>query len=495
MSRFYVTTAIPYVNASPHLGHALELVQADVLARARRRRGDEVRFLSGTDDNALKNVLAAELAGVPVTDYVRARADEFERLGRSLSISLDDYIRTSTDPRHRPGVEALWRATAASGDLYTRDYEGLYCVGCEQFYGPDELPGGRCPEHGTAPEVVSERNWFFRLSRYASQLLDAIDADRLHVEPEARRNEVIAFVRSGLEDISVSRSAGRARGWGIPVPEDPEQVIYVWYDALGNYITSLGYGTDQTDYGKWWLESDERVHVIGKGILRFHAVYWPAFLLSAGEPLPTSIFVHEYLTVSGAKISKSVGNAVDPAALVEAYGADALRWWLVADVPRLGDADFTEERLVDRANRDLANGYGNLVKRLATLIDRHRAGAPPTVASTHPLLDRVAAARVRVGKSLDRFDIRAAASTVAELIRDTNTHISEQRPWEQIERGDEAGFDLTMGALHATVLAIADLIEPFTPDLAARARARIESRAPGLVQARLERADAQAPLS
>ncbi len=212
MSRFYVTTAIPYVNASPHLGHALEFVQADVLARARRLAGDEVRFLSGTDDNALKNVLAAEVAGAPVAEYVQARADEFEALGRILALSLDDYIRTSTDLRHRPGVERLWRAAAASGDLYVRDYEGLYCVGCEQFYQPGELVEERCPEHLVEADVVAERNWFFRLSRYTAPLLNAIESRRLRIEPEPRRNEVIAFIRSGLEDISVSRSTKRARG-------------------------------------------------------------------------------------------------------------------------------------------------------------------------------------------------------------------------------------------------------------------------------------------
>lgn len=253
MARFYVTTAIPYVNASPHLGHALEFVQADILARGRRLRGDDVRFLSGTDDNALKNVLAAEAAGVSVAEFVAQRADEFEDLGRVLGLSLDDYIRTSTDPRHRPGVEKLWLATAAADDLYVRDYEGLYCVGCEQFYKPTELADGRCPEHWTETEVVSERNWFFRLSRYTEPLLEAIETGGLRIEPTARRNEVVAFLQGGLEDISVSRSAERAHGWGIPVPGDPDQVIYVWYDALGNYITSLGYGTDQADYRTWWV--------------------------------------------------------------------------------------------------------------------------------------------------------------------------------------------------------------------------------------------------
>lgn len=488
MSRFYVTTAIPYVNAPPHLGHALEFVEADILARGRRLLGDEVRFLSGTDDNALKNVLAAEEAGVPVVQYVEARADEFEALAGTLELSLDDYIRTSTDRRHRPGVERLWQATAASGDLYLRDYTGLYCVGCEQFYKPSELDGGRCREHGTDPDVVSERNWFFRLSRYAEPLLAAIESDRLRIEPEVRRNEVLAFVRAGLEDISVSRSAERARGWGIAVPGDPGQVIYVWYDALGNYITALGYGTDQTDYQRWWERSDERVHVIGKGILRFHAVYWPAFLLSAGEPLPTAIFVHDYLTINGAKIAKSTGNIVDPAALVEAYGADPLRWWLAIDVPRVGDADFTEERLVGRANQDLANGYGNLVNRIATLAARCHPAGDPTTPGRDPLLDVAERTGAAVQEALARFAIREAASAIESLIRAANTYIQRHRPWEidpDASSDARVAFDYTIGVLTATASTIGQLLRVFTPELAAAARARLTGETSGIVQPRL----------
>jgi len=491
MNRFYVTTAIPYVNGSPHLGHALEVVQADVLARGRRLRGDRVRFLSGTDDNALKNVLAAEAAGVLVAEYVAARADEFEELGQTLGLSLDDYIRTSTDQRHRPGVERLWRAAAVADDLYVRDYEGLYCLGCEQFYKPGELDDGRCPEHGTEPDLVSERNWFFRLGRYTQPLLDAIESGRLRIEPEARRNEVVVFVQAGLEDISVSRSAERARGWGIPVPNDPEQVIYVWYDALSNYISALGYGDNGPEYRHWWVESDERVHVIGKGILRFHAVYWPAFLLSAGEPLPTAIYVHDYLTINGAKISKSTGNIINPTDLVESYGADALRWWLAIDVPRLGDADFTEQRLVNRANQDLANGYGNLVNRITTLLEKHRPEGPPPPPSSDPLLDLADQARSDVHDALARFDIRAAALATESLIRAANAYIQERRPWEHApsdaaELKKPGEFEHTIGSLYATVRTIAELLQIFTPELAARALSHLEQRTPGIIQPRIE---------
>src|SRR5580698_1295262 len=350
----YITTTIPYVNARPHLGFALELVQADVLARHRRARGDQVRLQAGTDDNALKNVLAARAAGVGVQEFVDANADAFVALAGPLSLSVDDVIRTSRDPRHRPGVERIWRACAAAGDLYRRHYAGLYCLGCEQFYTPDELPGGRCPEHGTQPQPVSEENWFFRLSRYGGTLRDLITSGALRIEPAGRRNEVLAQLDAGLADFSVSRSAERAHGWGIPVPGDPGQVIYVWFDALVNYVSALTYGAGGPDLERWWTGAGRRIHLAGKGVLRFHAVYWPAILLSAGLPLPTDILVHDYLTADGQKISKSAAGGPsgdnDPVALAAAYGADALRWWLLRDVPRTGDTDFTVARLIGRAN-------------------------------------------------------------------------------------------------------------------------------------------------
>ncbi|TDD74530.1 methionine--tRNA ligase [Actinomadura darangshiensis] len=328
-----ITTTIPYVNARPHLGFALELVQADVLARHLRRRED-VRFQAGTDENSLKNVLAAEAAGVGVQEFVDGLAEEFSSLAGPLSLSVDDFIRTSRDPRHRAGVERLWRAWTESGDLYRRHYTGLYCIGCEQFYGEEELAGGRCPEHGTVPQRVSEENWFFRLSRYADRVHDLISSGALRIEPAERRNEVLSFIKGGLDDVSVSRSTGRAHGWGIPVPGDPDQVIYVWWDALCNYVTALDYGNGGPDYRRWWEGDGRRIHLLGKGVVRFHAVYWPAMLLSAGLPLPDEVLVHGYLTAGGQKISKSGGATADPVDLVRRYGVDAVRWWLLREVPK-----------------------------------------------------------------------------------------------------------------------------------------------------------------
>ena len=476
----YVTTTIPYVNAKPHLGFALELVQADVLARHRRQRGEEVRFLSGTDDNSLKNVLAAEAEGVPTQELVDRNAAAFEALRGPLALSFDDFIRTSRDPRHRPGVERFWRACAAAGDLYRKHYEGLYCVGCEQFYVPAELRDGRCLEHDTEAHVVAEENWFFRLSRYQDQLRELISTGQLRIEPAARRNEVLAFIEAGLTDFSISRSTARARGWGIPVPDDADQVIYVWWDALGNYITALGYGDDGPDYHRWWVHGERRVHLLGKGVLRFHAVYWPAMLLSAGEPLPTDILVHDYLTVDGQKISKSAGSAVDPVSFVERFGTDAVRWWLLREVPRVGDADFTVEKLVARANSDLAGGLGNLVNRVVSMVHRYRDGVvpptpvprpaadPETVRDTGPGVWRAAADPDAVRAALDGFDFRRAAAAAWGIVDEANRYVERSQPW----RLDGAALDAVLGGLVQACRIAAEQLAPFIPETAARITAQ-----------------------
>ena len=471
--RTYITTTIPYVNARPHLGFALELVQADVLARRARQQGEDVRALTGTDDNSLKNVLAAQAEGVPVQEFVDRNAEAFAALRGPLDLSFDDFIRTSSDPRHRSGVERLWELCDARGDLYRRHYSGLYCVGCEQFYAPEDLLDGRCPEHGTEPQVVSEENWFFRLSRYEAQLRDLIVSGRLRIEPASRRNEILSLIDGGLHDFSVSRSHSRARGWGIPVPGDASQVVYVWWDALGNYVTSLGFGDDHPDYATWWADSTRRIHLVGKGVIRFHAVYWPAMLLSAGLPLPTEILVHDYLTIDGRKISKSSGVTADPARLAEQVGTDAVRWWLLREVPRVGDADFTLERLVDRANAELAGGVGNLVHRTVTMIHRYRGGVvPPAGAGIGALEQACADAPAAIDEALEGFDFRRATSAVWRIVDEANRAIDVTRPWQlaRAERDGEpdasAKLDEALAALHAACVSLATVLEPFLPSAA-----------------------------
>ena len=489
----YVTVAIPYVNARPHLGYAYELVLADTFARARRLAGDDVRFLGGTDDHSLKNVVAAAEAGVPTRRFVEEHAARFEALAGPLELSFDDFIRTSADPRHRPAVERLWRACAARGDLYRRAYEGDYCVGCEQFCAAGELDGGRCPEHGTVPERVAEENWFFRLSAYQDHVERLLAGDRLVVRPEPFREEVLAFVRGGLEDISVSRPAARARGWGIPVPGDPSQVVYVWFDALANYVAALGFGQPGSpDYRRWWLDADERVHVVGKGIARFHCVYWPAFLASAGQPPPTRVHVHPYLTAGGRKLSKSSGGNLDPAGVAARHGADALRWWFARDVAPVADTDFTLDRLVARANEDLAHGLGNLANRVVTLVHRHRDGVVPGPGADP--LDEVRHLEPSVAVALAALDLREAARLIREAVAALNRDLEATRPWElaRAEAGGGrplAGLDVLLARHAAGARAVAAAARPIVPGLAGRLLDQLRPGAaarPGPAFARIE---------
>ena len=363
-----LTTTIPYVNARPHLGFLLELVQADVLARHHRRRGTPVRLQTGTDDNSLKNVLAADAAGVPTGELVDRNAAAFVALHEPYSLSFDDVVHTSRDPRHRAGVERLWRATAH--DLYRKHYEGRYCVGCEQFYTAAELTDGRCPEHDAPPERVVEENWFFRLSRYADA---AAGGDR-------RPAGFASTPCNAATRCSASSPAGSRTSPSPGTPPAPAAGASRCRATRAGRLRVVGRARqlrDRAGRGRLACRRPARIHLLGKGVLRFHAVYWPALLLSAGLPLPTDLVVHDYLTVDGRKISKSGPAAADPAELAERFGADAVRWWLLRDVPRVGDTDFTAGRLVARANDELANGIGNLVHRVTSMVHRYRDGVVP----------------------------------------------------------------------------------------------------------------------
>lgn len=488
----FVTVAIPYVNADPHLGYAYELVLADTYARSRRQAGDAVRFLGGTDDYSLKNVLAAEAAGQSTIEFVERHADRFEQLAGPLALSFDDFVRTSADPRHRPAVERLWRACAARGDLYRRTYEGDYCVGCEQFWTANDAVSDdgtlHCPEHLTPLERVAESNWFFRLSAYQDHIDQLITTGELEIHPRQYRDEVLAFVRGGLEDISVSRSVSRARGWGIPVPDDPDQVIYVWFDALTNYFSSLDFGDPESvAYRRWWLDAERRVHVIGKGITRFHAVFWPAFLASAGQPAPTRIEVHPYLTVDGAKISKSAstdGTRPGPADIADRYGADALRWWFARDVSSTSDTDFTEPRLVDRANDDLANGVGNVVNRVVSLV--HRFGDGRVTEPSALPVDGVVDLDADVADALADFDLRKASQLVRDAIDALNLDLEATRPWElgRLAAGStaaRANLDHVLSRQLASVRRIEAAVTPIVPDLARRLREQLAAAPDGSI--------------
>lgn len=460
MTTSFITTAIPFVNARPHLGFAYELVLADALARHRRRRSHDVRFSTGTDDNSLKNVVAAAREGVTPRELVDRNAAAFCDLGPLLDVVPDDFIRTSADPRHRPAVEWLWRACARRGDLYQRTWEGRYCAGCEAFV--DEAVD-ICPEHGSAPEPVRELNWFFRLSRYREAIRDAITSGRLAIVSDAARAETLAFLDGEVRDLSVSRPASRSGGWGIPVPDDPTQVIYVWFDALANYISSLGLGGDDALLDRYW-RAGERLHVIGKGISRFHAVYWPAFLLSAGLPLPDRILVHGYITVERHKLSKS-SLQLDVAPVVAATGVDALRWFFLRKCRTRSDTDISTDAILAAYDTDLADGLGNLVQRCTTLLARLTDGVvPPSSGSVETTRLRALAEALPAGvdAAIDAFLFDDAAGAIVELIDEANRSLERTQPWH-VARTDPAA---AAAALHAPLEAAriaAGELAPFVP--------------------------------
>ncbi|MGE0549140.1 MAG: methionine--tRNA ligase [Kofleriaceae bacterium] len=472
MTTSFISTAIPYVNARPHLGFAYELVLADALARHRRRRGRDVRFVTGTDDNSLKNVTAAAHEGLSPRVLVDRNAEAFRDLGPLLNVDADDFIRTSTDPRHRIAVDWLWRACAASGDFYRREWQGRYCPGCEAFVEDDVTV---CAEHGVEPELVSENNWFFRLSRWREPVRDAIRSGRLAIVPEAARAETLAFLDGEVRDLSVSRIAERSQGWGLAVPDDPTQVIYVWFDALTNYLSSLGLGGDDALLDHYWRGPGERVHVIGKGITRFHAVYWAAFLLSAGLPLPDRICVHGYLTVDGEKISKS-GRNVEVAPVVEQVGIDALRWFFLRRCRTRNDADVSIRAIVDAYDADLADGLGNLVQRcisLAIKVSDGRVpdpGAETDVAAS--LRARAEALPARVDAAIDAFLFDDAVGAIVELIDAANRSLEITTPWRVARIDPSSAAAALYAPLEAARIATAELAA-FVPDVVATIAARL----------------------
>ena len=462
----YLSTSIPYVNAAPHLGFAQELVIADAMARHYRRRGFEVRFQTGSDENSLKNVRAAQATGMPVPDWVALHAERFRSLRDTLDLSFEDFIRTSSEQRHAVGVQALWERCMASGDLYRRHYRGLYCVGCEQFYEPGELVNGACPEHLAPLEMVEEENWFFRLSRYAEPLRTLIETDALQVQPAKRKREVLDFIDRGLRDFSVSRSRERAHGWGIPVPGDPDQVLYVWFDALGNYISALGYGGDDDLFSRYWTHAARRIHVIGKGVVRFHAVYWPAMLLSAGTPLPTEVRIHDYLTVEGIKIAKSRGNAIGPGDAVARHGVDAVRYYLLRHVRTTEDGDFSYARLSDVYRTELADGLGNLLSRTLGLIE---PGMELPGRVRDPELGELAEGLpCAIKAAVEDFQLHQGLRTIWRLVDAANAFVSRREPWKLAQEGDQAGLQQVLDDLLTVLDRVAEALAAFLPATARR---------------------------
>ena len=445
--RLYITNAIPYVNAAPHVGHALEYVQTDCIVRFYKLLGFDVFYAAGADENSLKNVQAAEAENVPIQTLVDKYAKEFENLKDTLNISWDVFNRTSAR-HHIAGTQKLW-LSCKKEDIYKKKYRGLYCVGCEVFYKAEEVKGGVCPDGHTNIEEVEEENYFFKLTNYSEFLYKLIETNKLQIVPETRKNEVLSFIRQGLEDFSISRSVERARGWGVPVPSDNSQVMYVWFDALTTYLTAFGYPSGNL-FKKYWIDNPNRLHVIGKGIIRFHAVYWPAMLKSAGIPLPKTEFVHGYITVEGQKISKTLGNVIDPFDLVGKFGQEAVRYYLLREIPAWGDGDFSINRFKELYNGELANGLGNLVARVARLCADTKLNLPPKKNFKF---------KKAVSLELENFRFDRALIALWEEIATLDKKINEEKPWEL------QGLTLkkTIAPIAQEIREIAFNLSPFLP--------------------------------
>lgn len=460
MNKFYITSAIPYVNAKPHIGHALEFVQADTIARYERLLGKDVLLLSGGDENALKNVQAAEQAGKPIQEFIDENTRAFYDLSRALHVQYDVWQKGSDINHHYPASQKLWEMCNKNDDIYKKSYKGLYCVGCETFYTRNELnKKGECFEHPGKPlQEVEEENYFFRLSKYQDQLLSLFKSDTFKVSPDSRKNEIVAFIQGGLQDFSISRSNERAKNWGVPVPGDPSQRIYVWFDALNIYQSGVGFGWDEKQYQKWWPAD---LHVIGKGIIRFHAIYWPAILLSAKLPLPQALFVHEYFTVNGQKMSKTLGNVIDPLDLVNKYGAEALRYYFLAKFSPFSDSDFSEEKLHQAYISDLSNGLGNLIARVARLAEN----VEYTNTYTPALL-------TEVKNALQSYQFNAALEVIWNLIRTTDQQINQDEPWKIKE---SSKLERKLSEYVKNILIIAHNLQPFLPDTAKKILTQFQS--------------------
>jgi methionyl-tRNA synthetase len=463
---FYVTTAISYPNGPPHIGHAYEAIAADVIARFQRSQGRDVRFQTGTDEHGLKMAQAARAEGVEPRTFSDKMSRLFQNMCDTLNVSYDRFIRTSQADHYRAS-QAIWKAMEERGDLYLDRYEGWYSVRDEAYYEEDELTvtddGTKLSPHGTPVEWTVEESWFFRLSKYQQPLLDLYAANPDFIRPESRRNEVVRFVQGGLKDLSISRTSF---DWGVPVPDSDGHVMYVWLDALTNYITGLGYPDDTELWRRYWPAN---VHLIGKDVVRFHAVYWPAFLMSAGIDLPKQVYGHGFLLVRGEKMSKSVGNVVDPMVLADRFGVDVLRYFLLREVPFGQDGSYSAEAIINRANAELANSFGNLVQRTLSMIVKNLGGVLPASGEGEEdveLLDLVnRSAGEEVPAAFDRFAFSVGIEAWLRAVFACNAYIDAQAPWA-LRKTDPERMAAVLGTLVVAVRELTRAIAPIIPESA-----------------------------
>ena len=459
---YYITTAISYPNGKPHIGHAYEAIAADAMARFRRAQGRDVRLVTGTDEHGLKMVQTARAGGRETKEYADEMSGYFRQMCDNLNISFDAFVRT-TEPRHYEASRAIWKAMEAAGDLYLDRYEGWYSVRDEAFYDESELAesegGEKLSPQGTPVDWTVEETWFFRLSKYQDRLLALYRDNPGFIRPESRRNEVVRFVEGGLKDLSVSRTSF---DWGVPVPGSPTHVMYVWVDALTTYMTGVGYAQDEAEYARYWPAD---VHLIGKDIVRFHAVYWPAFLMSANLPLPKQVFGHGFLLARGEKMSKSLGNVVDPMELAERFGVDQLRYFLLREISFGQDGSYSSEAIVSRANSELANSFGNLAQRSLSMIFKNLDGVIPETGvadEDRALLVQVDDACAELAQEFDRFSFSTGLEAWMAAVFACNQYVDTMAPWA-LKKSDPDRMAAVLGTLVVAVRKLAVAVQPVIP--------------------------------
>lgn len=454
---FYITTPIFYPNAKLHMGHAYVVTLCDILARYHRLVEEDTYFLTGSDENTGK--ILKSLEGKAVDEYLSDLSENFKNLYKQLNISNDQFIRTSDKERHWPGATKLWNKLVEAGDIYKSKYEGLYCVGCETFYTEKDLVDGKCPVHLTEPEKIEEENYFFKLSKYNSVIKEKIESNEFKIVPDTRKNEILALLERGLEDVSFSRPKSSVPH-GIPVPGDTEQVIYVWCDALVNYISALGYGRDDELYNKFW----PGVHVIGKDILRFHAAIWPAMLLSAGIPLPKGLLVHGMITSGGHKMSKSLGNVIDPQDLINEFGSESVRYYLARHISPFEDGDMTLDKFKEVYNADLANGLGNLVSRIMKMA-QDNLECPVEIREWEDMSEYFS--------HYEKFEINKACDFVWEKIGEMDKFIQENQPFKVVKTDKEVGQKM-ISDLVVRLYSVARMLNPILPETSKKIKSLIK---------------------
>lgn len=465
MEKFYVTTAIDYVNATPHIGHAYEKIAADILARYYRLLGRDVYYLTGVDEHGSKVERSAQQAGMKPEEFCDMMSAKFELAWRKLNLSYNHFFRT-TEERHVTSVQEMWRRLAKKGDIYKGSYKGLYCVGCEDFVRERDLDAkGNCPNHLTPPKELSEDNYFFKLTKYKPYIRDWMTKNPTVVMPEGRRNEVLKQLDDPeLGDFSVSRSR-KSLSWGIPVPDDDDQVMYVWLDALTNYITGVGFGIDEKQMSRYWPAD---LHLIGKDITKFHAIYWIAMLMGADLPLPKQIFAHGFITVEGQKIGKSLGNAIDPVVLVDEFenGADAIRYYLFAGTPFDQDGDFSRQQFIEKVNAELANNLGNLLNRTLTLVDKNCGGIVPDADPDHDLRTKANTIHTVVAGHMEKLEFAKTLDAIFALVDQANKYLNDEKPWSLFKEGKNKEGQEVLFTVLEVLRRVAMSLSPFTPKLA-----------------------------